>query len=235
MKDESGNVLFFILIGVALYAALSFTITRSDTNNNLDAQTVYATANSLIQYGGDVKQGVARVRAQNGCAIEQISFDPAPYDGSYESGYYNNPNSPSDKRCHVFHPDGGNVDYRAAEWQETLSLSGETMFRITGEAALPGIGVSTCSGGICKDIYINVIAPKSSTDELCVQYNRILENDALIPTLSRGGGLGGGYKGSFGTTTQNFSFSEASGLKAYCFNYISDPTLNKFVYVLVER
>ncbi len=235
MKNESGNVLFLILIGVVLYAALSFMMTRSDTNNNLDAQKINATANQLIQYGADVRQGVARVRGQNGCAIEQISFDPAPYDGSYQSGYYNNPNSPSEKSCHVFHPDGGNVEYKAAEWQDKLSLTSETMFRITGEAGLHGVGTFNCSGASCKDIYINVIAPKSSTDDLCVQYNRILKNDALIPTLTRGGGLGGGYKGSFGTTTQNFFFSEASGLKAYCFNYTADTTLNKFIYVLVER
>lgn len=164
MKDESGNVLFFILIGVALYAALSFTITRSDTNSNLDAQTAYANANKIMQYGADVKQGVSRVRAQNGCAIEQVSFDPPPFDGSVYGGGYVNSNSPGDNRCHVFSSEGGNVTFKdpPSEWLDGVNTSsfGYGELFVTGNTCVAHVGSSPATGcnassdGIDEDLIL---------------------------------------------------------------------------------
>lgn len=104
-NDQSGNVLFLILIAVALFAALSYAVTQS-TSGGGDARKE---SNSIIigqisQYVASIDAAITKIKILNGCDNLEISFERSPFDGS--SSYFN-PNSPSNFKCHVFHPSGG--------------------------------------------------------------------------------------------------------------------------------
>lgn len=232
MKNESGNVLFFILIGVVLYAALSFTITKSDSNSNLDAQSVFALSNNFIQYGNAVKQGVARVRAQNGCVLEQISFDRSPFDGSYSGGAYLNPNSPPDYRCHVFHPDGGNVEDKTAYFADQMSF--DILNYVVG-SGMPGVGTWNCGDTSCTEMYMFGIAQTNRDEDYCTAYNRILGHDHLIPRISKASVVGGTpWQGTL-TVTHDNPYAEFFNIRAYCHEYVVTPNRDFYVFTLMER
>ena len=248
MKDESGNVLFFILIGVALYAALSFTITRSDTNSNLDAQTAYANANKIMQYGADLKQGVARVRAQNGCAIEQVSFDPPPFDGSGYGGVYVNSNSPGDNRCHVFSSEGGAVTFQSppSEWLDGVNTSKFSYGRLflSGRACVTDVGttVEPCTGAAGAASADLVLFIGYVKKEICQQIARssgVLRPNGSIPIDSNYAWDEVYYNGSFQSGKvlgNNVSPDASNTLNAKhsgCFESDANPGRGTFHYYQV--
>ncbi len=112
MTSERGNVLFLILIAVALFAALSYAVTSSqrtseDTGSGDKARLK---ATEIIQFATAIQNAVLRLK-MSGCDDTQLSF----YHASQSTGYeYDNPNSPGNHRCDIFHPSGGNISYRKA-------------------------------------------------------------------------------------------------------------------------
>ncbi|MBI1301285.1 MAG: hypothetical protein GC137_06450 [Alphaproteobacteria bacterium] len=110
IRSQSGNVLFIILIAVALFAALSYAVSnmmRGGTTIGSEKSLLLAT--EVINYARSVKDAVDLVRITNGCEDTQISFERSPFDGS--DPQFVNVNSPSDFSCHVFHPEGGGSSY----------------------------------------------------------------------------------------------------------------------------
>lgn len=104
---EKGNVLFLILIAVALFAALSYAITKSDRGSGTIArETSLLNASKIIQYAASISQSMDRLRLTNTCADSQFSFE-----NSQEAGY-TNAATPSDNSCKVFHTGGGGVSWQ---------------------------------------------------------------------------------------------------------------------------
>ncbi|MEQ8403606.1 MAG: hypothetical protein RKE49_00815 [Oceanicaulis sp.] len=111
---RSGNVLFLILLAVALFAALSYAVTQSSRSGGKDISEEDArlAASQIIQYATLIEQTVTRLRLSNGCRDTQISFAAdSDGDGNWfdADDDYHNPNAPSDFSCHVFHTNGGAV------------------------------------------------------------------------------------------------------------------------------
>lgn len=105
---EYGNVLFIILIAVALFGALSFTVgnmMRGGTSSISNEQARIA-AGEILQYAQAVRETVQMLRISNGCNDDEISFENDTVTG------YTNANAPTDNSCHVFHLDGGGLSYR---------------------------------------------------------------------------------------------------------------------------
>lgn len=114
MKSQHGNVLFLILIAVALFAALAIAITQSlrTQNGSPDTEISSMTAASNMQIGAQMEQAITRMKITNGCADSQISFNnhngtSIMTDGA--SYNYFNPNSPPNGSCDIFSPNGGNI------------------------------------------------------------------------------------------------------------------------------
>jgi len=113
--SERGNVLIFILLGIVLFAALSYTVARSfraDTTSKISAREADIAATEIIEFGQRMERAVSRLR-RNGCSENQISFaENNGYSKNTNGVAYNytNTNSPSDFSCHVFHANGGNVN-----------------------------------------------------------------------------------------------------------------------------
>ena len=112
MKQQSGNVLFLILISVALFAALSYAVTSSTRSGggNASKEKAQAGAASLLQFATLLENTVQRLRVSNDCKEDQLDFTNAVYKRYDDAGTNSaNSNAPADRRCHVFDPAGGNI------------------------------------------------------------------------------------------------------------------------------
>lgn len=103
-RSSAGNVLFLILIAVALFAALSYAVinaTRSGSSN-ISSEKAISGAAALVQHLATIRQAIDRMKLTNGCQPNQFNF----------TSYYaltNNSNSPPDKSCHLYDVAGGGV------------------------------------------------------------------------------------------------------------------------------
>ncbi len=104
-NSQKGSVLFFILIGVALFAALSYTVSnmmRGSGKISDEKAGIYAS--EILTYARSVKEAVNMMRISNGCEDTDISFS-----NNIVSGYNHTP-VVSDK-CKVFNVDGGGLSW----------------------------------------------------------------------------------------------------------------------------
>jgi len=105
-NKQGGNVLFLILIAVALFAALSYAVSLSmrSSGGNSNAEQIDLLASQISQYGAGLTNTMTRMRLTNGCSDNEFSFFHDSFDEDYT-----NPTSPFDNSCTVFHPNGGGV------------------------------------------------------------------------------------------------------------------------------
>ncbi|MAS87282.1 MAG: hypothetical protein CMH30_04815 [Micavibrio sp.] len=108
MMNEKGNVLFIILVAVALFAALTYAVTQSTAVSNPDTiNREMTTLNDADDedYQSTIKQAVQRLKFTNDCTDAEISYEEP-------DGTNANPSAPIDESCHVFRPNGGGVNFR---------------------------------------------------------------------------------------------------------------------------
>ncbi|MBU0800062.1 MAG: hypothetical protein KKA05_03580 [Alphaproteobacteria bacterium] len=225
---ESGNVLFLILIAVALFAALSYAVTSTTrTTDNRGDQTDGITAAALVQYPAGVRTAIMRMII-NGVAVEDLEFNqPAGFDDLTSNDVA------------VFHPDGGNATYQsptteaisnpaAAEWYfnaafEIDNIGSEQPNEFSGNdiiAFLPGV-----REGICRHINrrmgLDGPIPNSNAD-LSAAYTTAMDHDYVVPATETILGAEGG-NGTDSLTGQPFGcFRNAGG------DYV-------YYHVLIER
>ena len=101
-----GNVLFLILIAVAMFAALAYAVTQSTGGGVVDISSEKSEMDvaKIENYEAAVNAALWRLKLANGCLDEEVSYETP-------AGDYENPLSPVDYRCHVFRPEGGGVPY----------------------------------------------------------------------------------------------------------------------------
>ena len=102
--EQRGNILFLILIAVALFAALGYALTSSNRTGSADISDdkADAAASEIVQQLGYIRQTLTRMKLVNGCTDDQFNFT------SFFS-IQNNPNSPASKKCHVYDKTGGQM------------------------------------------------------------------------------------------------------------------------------
>ena len=100
-KYSNGNVLFLILIAVALFAALSYAVTKSTRSGSSDTSNEKSVvgAGEVMDLITSVDTAVQRLKA-SGCAVTQINVG---FLGAYPSmgRNFGNVNAPTDGRCDV--------------------------------------------------------------------------------------------------------------------------------------
>lgn len=103
-NNSSGNVLFLILIAVALFAALSYAVSQSNRGGGQGADREVALTNTSViqQYPANIRGSTSRMMV-NGIQLDALKFNP-PSDFS----------SLTDEREGVFHPNGGAIIYENA-------------------------------------------------------------------------------------------------------------------------
>lgn len=98
---SAGNVLFIILIAVALFAALSYALTQSNRGGGTSIKNEKDTVDAGIVSDCEArtKMSITRLKITNGCTQDQISYE-------LPGGYNANAQAPADQHCHLFHPNG---------------------------------------------------------------------------------------------------------------------------------
>jgi hypothetical protein len=103
LSSEDGNVLFLILIAVALFAALSYAVTQSSRSGGGGAQdsTSLIQSSQITQYPASVKTSVLRMQISNGITIGELAFDPPSQNSVQNNAPYA-----------VFESEGGDATYK---------------------------------------------------------------------------------------------------------------------------
>lgn len=181
LKDKKeGNVLFIILLCVALFALLSYAVTGTtrSTGGDTSKEQSTLTASEFAQYGTSMESAIQRMRISNGCTDTQISFENPIVAG------YVNPNAPADGTCHVFKAQGGGLAYR------TFKIGAQVYQpRFNGNNCVYGIGTgaSTCPlTGVDLIMQIQMPPNTSSTQGFCGAINKntggSIPNEASMTT-----------------------------------------------------
>ncbi len=163
-KDQSGNVLFYILIAVALLAALSYTVAQSSrggtSNLNKERSALYAT--EIIEYGNILTQAVSQIRLR-GYQATEISFENNMVAG------YTNANC-TDSECKIFNINGGGISWLSPK---TGVNDGNEWF-ITGGPCIPDIGIGDAACTALSGSSELVIFLPNVDKDICLQINKKL-------------------------------------------------------------
>lgn len=228
---QNGNILFLILLVVVLSAALSYAVTYSmrGGGKNASAEAMQSKVSAYIGYIQSIRSAIMRLQLVNDCKDAQISFQPGTDATCAPGAPYGNANSPTDCRCHVFHPNGGGVPYGV--FADFGMGSGSVTF--AAKSAIPNIGTSL--GEILAVITKGTMSAGEFPAEgaaFCMAYNRIssdLAIDMNTPTTSVYNGPA--FTGSF--LDDHTAASKYSRAVSACHPYVSGGFLSYFV--LLER
>lgn len=232
-KATDGNALFFILIAVALFAALSYAVTKSDRGSgSITREKIGIDAANIIQYAGALQTAAQRLVIANKCNDTQISFE-----NPNQPGLYINPSSPLDKSCHIFDPAGGNVAWRPTPVSTGLNLP--YMFSGANRLLLSSHTWCVNAGSICIQT-ISMFLPIAS-ESLCREINKGLNLPATLAIdkinnvlftgaygvgndLPDDGGNMAGYKGQRGgcLQTQAGEYPRTVGGNYFFFNVLTE-------------
>ena len=221
---ESGNVVILILLAVGLFAALAYTFMRGSEqgHGNLTSNQAKIVAQEIISYSSQVDRTVQKL-LQKGCSESQLSFEHSPFDGSDTA--YDNPNSPSDFSCHVFHGDGG----RLIEPAVPPGAGASATYIYMADNALSGIGTSN------NDM---IVMAYNIDPALCTYMNKYLWDYDGIP-IDNGTTGNLPFKGDLSTNGAQIltaSGDPSSGRTAACIRGGSNMAGIYFYYqVLIAR
>jgi hypothetical protein len=165
-NNESGSAILWVLMAVALFAALNFAFNSSSrvSTSVLDDAAATAYANQIIAYGNEVKSAVKRMKLR-GCSDTEISFANQmnkSKDGSVilvPDGH--NPNTPTDGSCEIYKSTGGNLnawllsDNHTYDWSGLCATCSSRNSYYPRRIQIPGVGLTnkediTLMGGLIK-------------------------------------------------------------------------------------
>lgn len=165
--NESGNVLFLILIAVALFAALSYAVTSSTRSGGNDGskETNLISSAQITQFPAGVGNTIVRMMI-SGTAIDEIRFNqPEDFDDL------------DVPRIGVFHPSGGGAIYIPAPADIMVSETpGKWYFN--GDMEIPHIGTEGVGG---NDIIAYLVGIKQA---ICRKINEEHGLGSVIPMLN---------------------------------------------------
>jgi hypothetical protein len=226
---QSGNVIVIILIGIVLFAALSYAVTgslRGGANDGSTKQDLVVT--DVLAYA-NAMQATVRTLILGGCTENQISFQsPALTNNSA----YANASAPADKSCHVFEPSGGGLRF-AKPMKEIAdtSITGTVDWNFSPRA-VNGIG----SGNV--DLVATVASVRK---EFCIAVNKkfgIVQAGYETPQQGWGTAY---FSGSYPTGAAVVGFDATSNALAKqpvgCLKRTNGTAVNTYIlyYVLSVR
>ena len=183
MNSQSGNVLFLILIAVALFAALSYAVTSSSRNGEGSAskETAKANASALLSHLSALRFSINRLRVTNGCREDQLNFANSIYKNGHGTLKMTaNTNAPTSGACDVYSPSAGNITpFVVAQTSKgpplanlAENLPGHANIGIT---QLRGIGTDGSAGtATANDLFIYF---ESINKQTCTTLNEMLGVD----------------------------------------------------------
>lgn len=192
------------------------------------AEAMQSKVGAYINYLQSIRTAITRMQLMNDCKETQISFQSGADATCTPSGSYGNANSPTDCRCHVFHPNGGGVPYRSFA---DFNLGAGSLYFV-GKSNVKNIGThrSDLLAFTSKGLGSGAYSPEDKA--YCMAYNK-LSNDVAVnmnsptATVYSAPNFAGTYADDF---TEGSAFA---GVASVCHPYISGGFLSYFV--LLER
>ena len=153
-QSEKGNVLFLILIAVALFAALSYVVTQSTRSGggSTEREKNILSSAQMTQYPTALRTSLIRL-VLGGVGIEAVLFD-APATGNFAVS----------SNLEVFHPQGGGAGYQQAPADLSAAGTSALNWTFNAEFDVPGVGIDSAGGndviaflpgvsvGVCKQV-----------------------------------------------------------------------------------
>jgi hypothetical protein len=184
---QTGNAMIYVLIAVALFTALSFTVSRTTkTSGNLSMEKATLAAQQIISYAEKINGAVQNLMLQNSCLGTQISFENATMAG------YTNAAAPANKKCHIFDLAGGGMNFEMPDGDalDTVAAAASAFpagalvgnYFFTGKVCVDNVGsgpVATCATDGLSNEELLLILPWVS-QSVCTAINTILKNSAAI-------------------------------------------------------
>lgn len=139
MNPESGNVMFYILIAIALLAALSFAISQGSRGgaDGLTGEHERLLASEILEYSDTVKKSVQILRLR-GIGFDQLDFDAPALAG------HNNAACTGDD-CMIFNLSGGGAVYKQAS-ADAMTTAGDWLFAANNEVDEVGTTTGAADG-----------------------------------------------------------------------------------------
>lgn len=234
-KSESGNVLFLILIAVALFAALSYAVTQSSRSGGGDASSETNLVNSatITQYPSSIRTAMIRMMVSNSVDPTDLNFNAPPYTDL---------NTATLQSEGVFYPangGGGGATYTTAPADVMADGSAGTWF-FSGSYAIENVGLDTAGtgndiiaflpgvkSGICDKINTELGIPTTDrimTADIDVEAAAVqMDHDYTFPSA---------ITATIGTTGGAASFD---GQPFGCFEDNNGSGENIYYHVLIER
>lgn len=220
-KSERGNVFLFVLIGVVLFGALGFTMSRSfqsETTGAMSERELSLVADEILSYAQKVERTVNMLRRRHSCSESEISFE-----NDYVSGYEHDPVARDE--CKVFHSNGGNLEYkRKSTWASQH-------WAFIGNTDVIGVGTD-CTQAQCSELMVTLPdIPQSLCEAINSKFSiSTTPTDANITTGTK-------FQGSFTYEAGSDIGDEDSsltGITTRCLFETSSEQYN-FYHVLIAR
>ncbi|MAI61187.1 MAG: hypothetical protein CBB87_01705 [Micavibrio sp. TMED27] len=226
IKNESGNVLFIILMAVAMLGFLTAAIRSGDSSNaNIDKESLAIRVSQVRSYASELERAVLFVN-QNGISESDLRFAHGRAHSDY--GTYSD-----EPERQIFHPDGGGANYT----NPPRGINNGSAWEFYGTSAVPSIGTSAAD--------LIAVLPNVSVD-FCNSINE--RNGQSSMPRDTGTCLNAGSSGRFGDSQQfssspnemdEASFAQDTTVSAVkpapqaC--VICDDGARHFYYVLLAR
>ncbi len=219
-NSQSGNVLFLILIAVALFAALSFAVgqsMRSGGGTGAAEETSRINGAYLHQFPTSIRQAILRMEVSKSLTAEDISF---AHPGTTDYGTFGT--TPEQE---VFHPLGGATPYQLPP--TNLNDGSEWIFN--GDLEVKDLGKTNGDSGSTELI---ALLPGVKL-EVCKYLNYGVSNSLQTPPSLTLTGETNKFTGAFGYAS-TLTDAALDGKDAYCYY---STALGKYVYyqVLEQR
>ena len=203
---QTGNAMLFVLVGIILFAALTFTFTRSSRSpSSVSSEDAHIYAHQILSYAENINNAVQTIMLQNGCNGTRISFE-----NTSVAGYNHAPAVP--QKCRVFNTTiGGGMNFESPP-SGALTTAGEYLF--TGNVCINDVGTGSyaaCASDGLKNEELLLILPLIKAD-VCTAINRILNNSGSIPEEAASG-----YDSTKFIGTYTDSFAIDTDARAVCF------------------
>ncbi len=187
IQNQKGNVIWFILLAVALLGFLTAVISRGtssvEQSGNIERASIQIS--QTMQYAKSIQSAIEYLTLTNGCSENEISFENTSVSG------YENIDAPTDKGCHIFDPAGG-----AVTWKDTDSNN--KIFFISKQAKIDQSPSSS------NDDVLLILRDVSAT--YCLQLNKTYQKWTETPSWDAGTGyLWSKADGSYGTAGVSLS------------------------------
>lgn len=161
---QSGSVMIYIFIAVALFAAITYNAMRGSRvgTTTLSEDQAKIAASEVIEYGNAVAQAIATLRLR-GCRDAEISFE-TPIIAGYTNG--------TDTACQVFHTNGGRISFIeiSTNAYADTGAAGALNFNYSGRMNFQDIG-TTNSDTASSELFLLTSALKK---EVCIKINKNL-------------------------------------------------------------